>query len=128
RILCFYFSKLLPREATSAGKMHELAVERIDTPEYAAAELHEIAHDRDEHRLRVGWRARNNTEYLGGSPLLLLRLPELARERGRILVFGLGAGRHARTTQRRAARRRRGFGFLRALGHQACPSQDAAAV
>src|SRR5262245_31055352 len=106
--------------------MHELAVERIDRAEDAAAELHEVAHNGVEHGLRVGGRTRNNTKYLGGSPLLLACLGELARERSGTFGFGLGAGRSARAAQRRAARRGRGFRFLRALGHQACPSQDAA--
>src|SRR5207247_7614630 len=44
-VLCLHLSKLLRREATSASKMHEFAVEGIDTSEYTAAERQKIAHD-----------------------------------------------------------------------------------
>src|SRR5262245_49265440 len=58
--------------------MHELPVERIDTPEPAAAEQYEVADDRIEHRLHIRRQAGKDAQYVCRRPLLLPRLTEFA--------------------------------------------------
>jgi hypothetical protein len=57
--------------------MYKLAIERINSPEYTAAEQSKIAHYHIEDGLHAARRAGNNAQYLRGRSLPLQRLVQL---------------------------------------------------
>ena len=64
----------------------ELAVEPENRAELAVAQRHRAPRDHVEHRLRVGRRAADDPEHLGGCGLLLERLREIRGARLHLLL------------------------------------------